>query len=314
MGKRDILVVFDIDETLLQYINKGAYHYWEETTPEQKRIIKDNLDIIDMPSKKKVVFLRPGLKEFLEMARNSGRIKVAIWTYSERDYAEDIATLICDKFDLPSDTFIFKYGAEDIDDDDIPKSLKQVWDNPKFGKNFNKFNTFLVDDRYGNLCHKINVSNGILVQAYAPFGETKPREPMTAELLQKAVDDNIFSELTNISKKLLTDIDGCEDEDIDEAFKVEAVFAPKCMKRKGLDSYVKEYERGIQLCTIGEVEHAASAFKGGRTRKHKYNAKRIRAKRRSIKKRGSIKNRKSMKKVKVITRKNKAGKKTRRRS
>ena len=308
MGKRDILVVFDIDETLLQYINKGAYHYWEETTPEQKRSIENNLEFIDFPSKRNIVFFRPGLKQFLEMARDSGRIKVAIWTYSEKDYAKEVAKLICDKFNLPPDTFIFKYGAEDIEDDNMPKSLKQVWDDPKFGKKFNKFNTFIVDDRYGNLCHKINVSNSILVQAFAPFGETKQRESLTSDLLKKALDDDIFNNLTVISNKLLKDIDGCEDDEIDEAFKVEAVFAPRCMKRKELDNYVKEYANGVQLCTIGEVEHAASAFKGGKSRKHKRSSTK-----RSSTKRGSSRAKRNMKKVNVKTRKNKRGKYTHRR-
>jgi len=268
MGKRDILVVFDIDETLIQYINKPAYHYWEEATEEQKRIMENNLEYVDLGEKKRqIIFIRPGLKQFLEIARDSGRIKVAIWTYSEREYAKEIAKLICEKYNLPSDTFIFKYGAEDIEDDDIPKSMQQIWDDPKFGKKFNKFNTFIVDDRYGNLCHKVNRYNSILVQAYAPFGETKQREALTDHLLETAVNDDIFHELTEISKKLLKDIDGCEDEEIDEAFKTEAVFSPKCMKRKGLDSYVKEYTKGIQLCTIGEVENAASSIKGGRRRR-----------------------------------------------
>jgi hypothetical protein len=270
MSKRDILVVFDIDETLIQFINKNAYHYWQEITPEQKEIIDKNLDYIDLgEEKKQIIFLRPGLKEFLEMARDSGRIKVAIWTYSERDYANAVAKNICDKFNLPPDTFIFKYGSEDIEDDDIPKSLKQIWDNPALGKKFNKFNTFLVDDRYGNLCHKINVENSILVQAFAPFGETKQRQALTQELLEKAINDNIFHELTNITTNLLRDIDGCEDDEIDEAFKTEAIFAPKCIERKRLDSYVKQYDNNIQLCTIGDVEHAASAFKGGRLVRHK---------------------------------------------
>jgi hypothetical protein len=201
------------------------------------------------------------------MARDSGRIKVAIWTYSEREYANAIAKLICDKFGLPQDTFIFKYGNEDIEDDDMPKSLKQIWDNPKFKNRFNKFNTFLVDDRYGNLCHKINVYNSILVQAFAPFGERKQREELTPELLEKAIHDNIFYELTNITNNLLRDIDGCEDEEIKEAFKTEAIFAPKCIERKRLDRYIKTYDDDIELCTIGDTEHAASDFKGG---KYKY--------------------------------------------
>jgi phosphoserine phosphatase len=44
MDKRDILVVFDIDETLIQFINKNAYHYWQEASPEQKRMIENNLN------------------------------------------------------------------------------------------------------------------------------------------------------------------------------------------------------------------------------------------------------------------------------
>jgi hypothetical protein len=270
--------VFDIDETLIQYINTPAYKYWEEASPEQKRSIENSLEYEDIESKRKIIFLRPGLKQFLEMAKDSGRIKVAIWTYSERQYAKEIAELICKKYGLPQDTFIFKYGAEDIDDDDIPKSMQQIWDDPKFGKKFNKFNTFIVDDRYGNLCHKINRYNSVLVQAFAPFGETKQREPLTDHLLEKAINDDIFHELTEISKKLLKDIDGCEDEDIDEAFKVEAVFSPKCMKRKGLNSYVKEYADGIHLCTIGEVENAASSVKGGRRRR----SRRVRSRSRRV--------------------------------
>ena len=69
MGKRDILVIFDIDETLLQYINKGAYHHWTNASLEQKRTIENNLDYVEFPSKQKVVLLRPGLKQFLKMAR-----------------------------------------------------------------------------------------------------------------------------------------------------------------------------------------------------------------------------------------------------
>ena len=270
MSRRDILIVFDIDETLIQFINKSAYHYWQEVTSEQKKIINNNLQYVDLgEEKKQIIFLRPGLKEFLEMARDSGRIKVAIWTYSEREYAEEIAALICNKFGLPPDTFIFKYGAEDIEDHDIPKSLKKIWNNPKFGKTFNKFNTFLVDDRYGNVCHKINVENSILVQAFAPFGETKQREALTPELLEKAINDKIFYELTNITNNLIRDIDGCEDDEINEAFKTEAIFAPKCIERKRLDSYVKNYPNNIQLCTIGEVENAESVFKGGLLRYRK---------------------------------------------
>ena len=273
MDKRDILVVFDIDETLIQFINKNAYHFWKETTEEQKAEIDENLEYIDRgDQKKQVIIFRPGLRDFLRMVMANPRIKIAIWTYSEREYAYDIADAICSYFEVPEDIFIFKYGAEDIEDDDIPKSLKQIWDNEEFCRQFNKFNTFLVDDRYGNLCHHINKSNSILVQAFAPFGENKKRERLTQSLLETSIQDDIFFNLIKITTHLLADIDGCSDEEIDDAFHTEEVFAPRCMVRKGLGDYLKYYEDGIQMCTIGHVENAASSIKGGRykkTRKHR---------------------------------------------
>ena len=296
MSKRDILVIFDIDETMIQFINKNAYHYWQEITPEQKQIIDENLEYTDLgPVKKQVIFFRPGLKEFLKMAIKSKRIKVGIWTYSESEYADAVAELICTKFGLPEDLFIIKYSSEDIDDN-VPKALTKIWDNPKFKKKFNKFNTFLVDDRFGNLCHDTNVYNSILVQAFAPFGEAKQREPLTDHLLSKAIDDNIFNELTHITNNILGDIDGCEDEEIEEAFTSESVFAPKCMARKRLASYVQRYKDDIQLCTIGEVENAASSIKGGkkksmrriknmRTNKYRKNTRKYKNKRTTKKRR-----------------------------
>jgi hypothetical protein len=205
-----------------------------------------------------------------------------------------IAEEICRKFDLPEDTFIFAYGTEDIKDHDVPKSLQQIWSDPRFGSKFNKFNTFLVDDRFGNVCHEINNRNSILIQAFAPFGEKKEREDMTSELLVKAVNDHMFSDLTEISNKILKDIDGCDDADIEGAFTNESVFAPKCMKRRVLLDYVKKYKGGVELCTIGEVENAADPNKGGRRTK----------KRRNYKKTTQIKRGKMMKRGKKSMRKN----------
>jgi hypothetical protein len=294
-SNRDILIVFDIDETLIQFINKGPYPFWTQFQSEgsigDKCRFGRSIKYTDYPDKNQVILFRPGLEEFLKMAKESGRIKVAIWTYSEQSYAVRIAREICEKFNLPSDTFIFTYGTEDIRDHDIPKSLEQIWSDPNFGSKFNKFNTFLVDDRFGNVCHEINNRNSILIQAFAPFGEDKKREPMSQELLTKSVNDHLFCDLTEISQKILDDIDGCDDNDIREAFKSESVFAPKCMKRRGLSEYVKIYNEGLQLCTIGEVENAAAPGKGGRrTRKMRNYNKTRRSK-------GGKKGKKSMQRI-----------------
>ena len=306
--KKQVLLVLDIDESLLQFINKGPYNektkkipydFWKELSPEDRRVINNRIEYTELPEKKQVILFRPGLEQFLKMAQASGRIKVAIWTYSEREYAEMIAEEICRKFDLPEDTFIFAYGTEDIKDHDVPKSLQQIWSDPRFGSKFNKFNTFLVDDRFGNLSHDINSENSILVQAFAPFGEKKTREAMTPTLLEKAINDHLFSDLTTISKRILEDIDGCDDDDIEAAFTTESVFSPKRVKRMGLSNYVKEYyiekdDINVKLFTIGNVENARNPNKGGRRTK----------KRRNYKKTTQIKRGKMMKRGKKSMRKN----------
>ena len=304
---RDILIVFDIDETLIQFINKVPYPFWTGLSEEHKRVIDSNIKYTELLEKKQVILFRPGLEEFLKMAQASGRIKVAIWTYSEQDYAVMIAEEICAKFELPKDTFIFAYGEEDIKDHDVPKSLQQIWSDDKFGSKFNKFNTFLVDDRFGNVSHAINNKNSILVQAFAPFGEDKARQTMTPELLDKAVNDHMFIDLTEISNKILEDIDECSQAEIEAAFTTEPVFSSKRverMQRNGLSKYVKEYcVKKVELFTIGDVENAADPNKGGRRTK----------KRRNYKKTTQIKRGKMMKRGKKSIRKNMKSKKYHRR-
>ena len=286
MSDLPLLIVFDIDETLLQFINKSAYHFWEDADPDLKRSLTEHCEYVDLPMKKQCIIFRPGLRKFLEEVKQNERLKIAIWTFSERDYATDIAEIITEHFGFEENPFLFAYGVEDMKGRKNPKSLQQIWDDPEFGETFNKFNTFLVDDRQGNICHDINMQNGIIVQAFAPFGETKPREPLTPASLNKSIKDDIFKHLSKIYKKILTDIDGCSEEDIAEALTEESVFLPKCMKRRKLQAYFKEYTHegdSVKICTIGETEHADSSFKGGRKRTPCKRTKRKQTKRKQTK-------------------------------
>ena len=267
-NKRDILIIFDIDETLVQFINKKSYHYWEQASPDEKRKLENGLEYVEREERKQIIFLRPKLREFIKLVQENPRVKIALWTYSDREYAEGIAKIIAEKFDVPKDIFLFTYGEEDITDHKIPKSLNKIWDDPKYNKKFNKFNTFLIDDRLGNLCHKVNEMNGVLVQAFAPFGETKAREKTTDKLIKIAVEDTMLVTLSKIIDSLLKDIDGCSNEEISEAFNNEPIFATKCVKRKKLEQYVKPYN-GCSLITIGDVQNAASEHKGGRKSRKK---------------------------------------------
>lgn len=314
---RKILVVFDIDETLLQFLNKNAYSkYWDTTFDCAKREILENFTTLDNKERQQLIIFRPGLNEFLNFVKQkAGQIEIALWTYSEREYAENIGKAITETFNLEHNPFIFQYGAEDIEDDDIPKSLQQIWDDYE---EYDKFNTFIVDDRLGNLSHEVNKENSILVEGFAPFGETKPREPLTQKLLNRAINDKMFIELQEIINKLLKDIDGCDDDDIKCAFDKESIFTEKTIKRKNLSKNYNTINSTVgKMITIGDITNADFHGKGSKgvgsllkylsTRRKAKNKtmKRKTIKRKTIKRKKLKSKKRNNKKRKTIKRKNK---------
>ena len=302
---RKILVVFDIDETLLQFLNKNAYSkYWDTTFDCAKSEILKNFTTLDNEERQQLIIFRPGLKDFLNFVKQkAGQIEIALWTYSEREYAENIGNAITETFNLEHNPFIFQYGAEDIEDDDIPKSLQQIWNNYE---EYDKFNTFIVDDRLGNISHEVNKENSILVEGFAPFGETKPREPLTQKLLNRAINDKMFIELQEIINKLLKDIDGCDDNDIKCAFDKESIFTEKTIKRKKLSkNYNTINSRVGKMITIGDITNADFHGKGVTNVGPllKYLSKRRKAKNKTIKRKKLKSKKRNNKKRKTIKRK-----------
>jgi hypothetical protein len=268
-----LLIIFDIDETLIQFINTRSYHFWEEVDEETKK----TFDYKENKTRKTVVLFRPYLHNFLQFVnKNSDRIQLGLWTYSEREYAEDIADIICKHYMLNKDPFIIKYGTEDIEDHDFPKSLNQFW-NSDIGNTYNKLNTILVDDRLSNLCHSVNKGNSIVIEGFEPFGYTKQREPLNTENYTKAINDVMFVQLMDIINIVFSDFDGCSEEEIEDAFRVEKIFDKKRLKRTGLLKILQKIEHKddtIEICSLGNIEHATNPAKGGRRHKiHKTHKK-----------------------------------------
>jgi hypothetical protein len=289
MSKLPVLVVFDIDETLIQFIPKNAYHYWEETSDEDKKIIKEKCGYIDYPKNRTCMIFRTGLREFLEEVKKNDRIKIALWTYSERDYCNGIAEEITNYFGFEENPFVFQYAYEDMKDETYPKNLRDIWNDERFGDKYNMFNTFLVDDRKYNICHEMNMNNGIIIQPFAPYGESKQRTAITHESLMESLRDNVLQKVLEICNNILEDIDGCSEEEIQEALDAEPVFAPKCLKRKGLKEYLREYEHeddSVYICSIGDIKQ-----KGGKDYKMSNNSIKSRKSRKSKNKK--IKSRRS---------------------
>jgi len=294
-----ILVVFDIDETLLQFMNGSAHHFLDEISAADRKTIKEsNIEFIESksqnPKTKKIIneciLFRPHLRDFFEMVKANPRINIALWTYSERSYAKTIAAMITNHFGFERNPFVFMYGAEDVDDDTYPKSLTQIWrDFPMY----NKFNTILVDDRLANISHEYNILNSIVCQGFAPFSEYKTRLPLTPKSLHASITDTMFLELMKIIKNSFKFIDGCSEEEYDDAFANENIFLKKIREKNGNDKYIQDVkgivngvEKTYNMMAIGDVSLAGVPHKGGNNYK----------KRRSMKKLYNNKKRRSMKK------------------
>jgi len=263
-----ILVIFDIDETLGQFMNANHHHFLDEISLEDRiKIQKSGIEYLDLKAKNmkrkefysECFFFRPFLRDFLEFVKKNDRVHIAIWTYAERSYGEKIGEMITKHFGFSKNPFVFMYGAEDIEDDDYPKSLKQIWrDYPAY----NKFNSFLVDDRFGNVSHTINRQNAIICQGFAPFGEVKTRMPLTPEHLEQSINDTMFMDLMKIINASFEYIDGCDKDECKDAFKSESIFNLKMIKKNHVDKYLVKIN-DIEMIGLGDVSNAASEHKGG---------------------------------------------------
>ena len=238
---KELLVVFDIDETLIHYMGKQYRHLFYELEPEYQERLNPIIDG-DPDGEHGIIIPRPYLQELFDYYKSEPNIKIALWTYSEQEYAYHIRDKLTELLDLGDDFFLFAYGAEDMiieetgEEDDYPKNLTKVYENfPQF----NAFNTFIVDDAPGNIKHEINMKNSLLIQPFAPFGAEKVREDLGENGIEIALNDNILTDVKTISEIALNDVMGCDIEDIEAG--EESIFDKKRLKRMNLSKYLKKY-------------------------------------------------------------------------
>ena len=260
---RKLCVVFDLDETLIHFLNnnKLSATKWDTLSDEQR----NEFQYIKQTKTKNVVLFRPYLIElFAYFKANRDKFQVGLWTYSDRGYCNEIASTISQEFkkrtgeELGEDFFLFKYGEEDIlehDGGDNPKDLNYVYNN---FPHLSNFNTFIVDDLYGNIAHEMNRDNCILIPPYAPFSRNKERAALTDESLRIALSDSALDQLKDVCDTVFRDINGCDDEDIDAAkhSKNDAVFSAKRVKRMGLDKMMRKYAtKFVNLPSLNDVNN-----------------------------------------------------------
>ncbi len=133
----------------------------------------------------------------------------------------------------------------------------------------------MVDDRIGNLTHRKNQFNSVLVKGFEPLGPRKERGEMTDALFRHAVEDDVLVHLMKVIKNVHKDISGCSEEEIEDALSTEHIFPiQKTCTRKGLKNYMKSHyaediDDDVLLVTIGDIDASEQHLKGGRRKKAK---------------------------------------------
>jgi len=155
-------VIFDIDETMIQFLHDTAsIQKWRS----YQKFFHNKIEAIE--SGANIILFRPGLRAFIHYAHKHN-IDLAIWTYGNKAYSKMIDGVITSYADLTASPFKFIYSREEIEADLAngreEKDLRRVFD--AFPRKYHNSNTFLVDNRAANVFHHSNRENGIIVESF----------------------------------------------------------------------------------------------------------------------------------------------------
>lgn len=194
-----LCVVFDIDETILVYLNQP---YSVENFSSLDHKYKKLFDYaeIDFGNRRDVFIFRPGFEEFIRYAQLH-RINIAIWTYGNKSYAEFVERLICKHYGFRKSPFLFVYSASEIKEDVakglFEKDLRRIFD--AYPGRFTSSNTFLVDNKPSNIYHESNMHNGFIVESFSPF----LYRGLSKNEILAASHNNLFETLQKICNNII---------------------------------------------------------------------------------------------------------------
>lgn len=284
-------VILDIDETFVYFIKKVYHaHSWDTLTPEEKAKYKVHIN-----KKGDVMIERPNLETFLDYL--FANCTVSVWTWSDRDYAKDIA----DRYLIRGRTdrkikYIFSAknarestgnnndnndndnndDVKNADDDSFKpdghsKDLNYLWYRKKLPC-FAECNTILIDDLPRNSVNPSNIKNSITIKPFALFGEVKDR----SDPYEDVSDDKTLLEVIEILKKAQTVAADCY---MDDDRRWENIFSPENVKAAGLEDSLTEIPfKGETVRAIGAGLKKATA---GGARRRKTRGRKRHQKRRS---------------------------------
>ena len=234
MNNQKFCVIFDIDETMVQYLHTAA------TINKWRSYKHDKIEARETDDY--VLLFRPGLREFIRFVKTHN-IDIAIWTYGNRTYSQFIEGEITRYAGLDKSPFVFVYSSEEIKDDLAKgrgeKDLRRVF--AAFPAKYTASNTFLVDNRAANVFHEANRENGIVVESFditAGYREDK---------------DNMFENLKRICGKIQTQTPSI----------LSSIFSESNVFKTGIGKFYKKYiVKGtpISLVSDGAVDRDSDFY------------------------------------------------------
>jgi hypothetical protein len=239
-----LCLIFDIDETMVQYLHDPvSIDKWET----YKKLYPNKIEAHE--STKYVLLFRPGLRDFIHFTKLN-KIDIAIWTYGNESYSKFIENEITSYVELDKSPFTFVYSINEIKDDLAngleEKDLRRVY--LAFPGKYTATNTILVDNRAANIFHESNRENGILVESF----------DITAKY--RVDKDTMFQNIKRICEKIRnTPLNN-------------PVFSENNIKRSGIRKYYKDYIANgtpISLVSQGKVDEDVDFYQEPKMAKNK---------------------------------------------
>ena len=186
MSSPRFCVIFDIDETMIQYLHDDvSIHKWHS----YKKLFPNKIEAVEKGAN--IILFRPGLRQFIHYAQKHN-IDLAIWTYGDKAYSKMIDGVITSYAGLRRSPFEFVYSLEEIEEDLAngreEKDLRRVFD--AFPRKYHISNTFLVDNRAANVFHHSNRENGIVVESFDITAGYSPNRDTMFETVKHICDKN----------------------------------------------------------------------------------------------------------------------------
>ncbi len=239
-----LCIIFDIDETMVQYLHDPvSIDKWET----YKKLYPNKIETHE--STKYVLLFRPGLRDFIHFAKLNN-IDIAVWTYGNESYSQFIENEITNYAGLDKSPFTFVYSIkeikEDLENGMEEKDLRRVYQ--AFPGKYTSTNTILVDNRAANIFHESNRENGIVVESFDITTGYTPNK------------DTVFQNIKHICEK------------IRNTPLKNPVFSENNVRRSGIRRYYKKYIANgtpISLVSEGKVDLDADFYPEPKTKRGK---------------------------------------------